>query len=162
MKNIKQILNKIGQVVWPHNTMYDRLDLLFDYFRYCDLSSEKIHIHEIDMKTQDKFVHFFFFSSLGEVDIFFMRYSIGCTRFSLKYVHYTGAYYFEIDSAEDENEVIPMLGEDLFAEQIDLSILELEEYIRSLNIDIQKIKKEYWDNKDRKFMLHKQELRKLL
>ena len=37
MKNIKQILNKIGQVVWPHNTMYDRLDLLFDYFRYCDL-----------------------------------------------------------------------------------------------------------------------------
>ena len=142
MKNIKQILNKIGQVVWPHNTMYDRLDLLFDYFRYCDLSSEKIHIHEIDMKTQDKFVHFSFLSSLGEVDIFFMRYSIGCTRFSLKYVHYTGAYYFEIDSAEDENEVIPMLGEDLFAEQIDLSILELEEYIRSLNIDIEKIKKE--------------------
>ena len=162
MKNIKQILNKIGQVVWPHNTMYDRLDLLFDYFRYCDLSSEKIHIHEIDMKTQDKFVHFSFLSSLGEVDIFFIRYSIGCTRFSLKYVHYTGAYYFEIDSAEDENEVIPMLGEDLFAEQIDLSILELEEYIRSLNINIAKIKKEYWDNKDRKFMLHKQELRKLL
>lgn len=162
MKNIKQILNKIGQFNWPHNKMYNRLDLLFDYFRYCDLNSEKIHIHKIDMKTQDKFVHFSLLSSLGEVDIFFMRYSIGCTRFSLKYVHYTGAYYFEIDSAEDENKVIPMLGEDLFAEQIDLSILELEEYIRSLNIDIEKIKKEYWDNKDRKFMLHKQELRKLL
>ena len=50
MKNIKQILNKIGQVVWPHNTMYDRLDSklfeLDDKIFACEINMDPSHRSE--------------------------------------------------------------------------------------------------------------------
>lgn len=161
---IHDILVKLGLI--KQNRMFKRLQRLYQY----TLLDEMEHLDRIkfcyiqawnaykqiwfDTPFFDK-QKFYFQSNLGTVQI---ELQLGVNLYKLNYSNYAGTKVFTITAEEDKIDVEPHLGDNLTAEEVDLALLELEEYlIKELGTfeDIQNAKEEERDK-------HKEELKKLM
>ena len=146
------------------NRMFKRLETLYYYFKYVDANEDKINILEYDMDNTDKFIYFEFKSNLGPVRISLCRYLLMELRYKLEFVNYAGANVFKIVSTNCNNWVEPYLGQDLTAKDIDLAILELEQYLQNKYGSVESVMKKVEQSKLEEqsiIKLHDSEVKKL-
>lgn len=140
--------------------MFDRLERIYNYISLIPIDDEKFKMLDCSMDSVSSVYHFEFKSELGTVRMVLTMTKIGYTCYSLEYSNYAGSKVFEVETNPGYVNVEPLLGEYLTAKDIDLAILELEEYLKSYgNID-EIIKKQ---NKEmaRLQKLHHEECKKL-
>lgn len=146
---------KKKHAVVQQNRLYDRLKRIAKYCQEVTLdSADKISINFSTEHSQ----RFYFQSALGtvQIDIYW------CDSYiEIAYANYAGTLVFFIQSDSCKNEVEPLLGETLTAHDIDLAILELEEYLMSTFGNIDEIIKTRAAQEIAKQLRHEEELRKL-
>ena len=154
MKPIKFLKRLFGL----DNVLYERLENLMLYFQNVDVDGGKIHIIEKQLDSLYPFLLFEFKTVYGTVRITLFRFYDIDRKYTFDYVDYTGCYAFKIKTSQNRTLIKPLLVGDIKAKDIDLSIYELEQYLKTQYGNIQDIlaKKE----QDRK--VHKQEVDKLV
>lgn len=140
------------------NVLYERLQIIMWYFQNIDVDERKIHILNKAFHILDPWVEFEFETGYGAVRIKLSRVYDGEHRYTFDYVDYTGCYAFEIQTSRTKTKIKPMLIGDIKAKDIDLSIYELELYLKYQYGEIRDI----LDSKERDKKLHKQEVDKLI
>ena len=121
-------MNKIlSWFMLPRKTViFSRLQKLWEYTQYFNLNDlPDIHIVEDD----NEYVVFQFESSLGTVQVKIENNMYIKSSFDLSYANYAGTTVFEIHACKYDTKVLPMLGEDLTAHDIDLALYEIEDYL---------------------------------
>ena len=125
---MEKLLVKLG-IKKPTPKMYYRLKKLITYFKIVDIASERIVVEEQD----DHYFQFKFYSKLGAVEITLEEtfYFNSEPRYTIEYVTYAGNRLFTLDCNDEHVFVSPCMGYDfnVSAKEIDLAILELEEYL---------------------------------
>ena len=142
------------------NRMYTRLSNLFNYCTYLDLNEDKIQVLEECNDVADYIVRLEFKSKLGAVRIEISKCCLG--YYTLKYTNYAGIDVFSITAYQGGNDVKPLLGKQLTAENIDLAIFELEDYLYQKYGEVQPYVDSYNKTKNVEKKLHEKELSKLL
>ena len=140
------------------NVLYERLQNIMLYFKNVDVDQGKIHVIHNELPILDPWIQFEFQTIYGTVRIKLSRIYIGEYEYIFDYVDYTGCYAFTIKTTQTRTHIKPLLIGDIKAKDIDLSIYELEQYLKSQYGDIQDI----LDMKKQEEKLHKQEVDKLV
>ena len=154
MKPIKFLKRLFGL----ENVLYERLENLMLYFQNIDVNGGKIHITEKRLDSLDPYVIFEFQTVYGAVRITLYSFYDVERKYTFDYVDYTGCYAFTIKTTQSRTLVKPLLVGDIKAKDIDLSIYELEQYLKTQYGDIQDI----LDKKEQDRKVHKQEVDKLI
>lgn len=131
---IKEFFTKIG-IIKPTPRLYYRLRNLLRYFEIVDIQSDRIV--NIDKEFEDgsyanAVVNFKFYSKLGAVEVTLRR----CECFDyyeIEYITYAGTELFTLKATDEHVYVEPCMGYEynVKAEDIDLAILELEQYLEN-------------------------------
>ena len=146
---------KKKEVAVQENRLFKRLVRISNYCNeFVINSADKINVRYSSNNQQ----HFYFQSALGTVEIELCR---GYFFVQMNYANYAGTTVFNICSNSCKNEVTPLLGEDLTAHDIDLAILELEEYLNATFGDVDEAIKARMLRENEKLAKHEEELRKL-
>lgn len=156
------------------NLMFERLKALYLYSQICSVEE----LEELDritcdnQRTTDEYgkelilekktpYRYYFNSGLGTVKIELEKdFGInGTTHYLLWYSNYAGSNVFRINATSKDLVVIPMLGENMLAQDIDLALYELESYFQvKLGTS-----KELYDKKNQEYkkqlQLHEEQLK---
>ena len=159
--SIYGILQKFGLFKEEEYRIYGRLENIWLYTEIFDLNSEKLTV--LEKPTEDD-VLLEFKSSLGTVRISLWRYFdiFQNIRYGMEYSNYAGSTVFKLYTGKTHLAAEPLLGENITADDIDLAILELEEYLEEKFGDIVTAYSEHLAEENRKKELHKKELEKLV
>ena len=146
------------------NRMFLRLETLDRYFQSCEIGDARISIIENTMKRDDGTVHFKFYSKQGPVEIVLFRYYLENRYYELDYTTYAGVKLFTIKTNKDNLEVKPCMGYsyNVSAKDIDLALLELEEYIKDNYGNIDDKWEQYQLEEKLAWESHKEQLKELL
>lgn len=139
---------------WFFNKTYKRLSRIYKY-------AETFYADTEHAGKLGKSYLIEFHSALGDVRIEIIKKDFGQYDYELSYANYAGSTVFSIQASKLEFDVSPLLSDNLSGHDVDLAVLELEEYLFLTYGDINKILKER--EKERKLNLkrHKQELKVL-
>ena len=159
---LEKLKNKIKQSQGVR--IYKRLDNLWKYTKLFNFETDKLCVLEKSIND----ILFEFNSTLGTVRIRLIHYFtydediLLEDGFKLEYSNYAGSTVFRIDTIiKKVIDIVPMLGEDLTAKDIDLAIYELEEYLFKTYGDIEEAWKKDTEYKKFQIELHKQQVKEL-
>lgn len=157
MEIIKDLWNVINP--WQETELHKRLKNLWLFSCLYDFDTDKLRTLEKD--TCSTLIEFK--SNLGTV-----RVSLELWGYSyeddirIEYSNYAGSTVFRIQADRTWTPFVePMLGEDLTAHDIDLALLEIEEYLRDTYGDINTLWEEYVEYEKNKKKLHKEQVKEL-
>lgn len=155
---LKSVWDNIKDILFPEVVeIYKRMDKLFAYIELADLNKlEKITVQPIRYNAIAEETSLSFESNLGLVKIDITKQFNGL--YSMEYANYAGTTVFELKTGPFWVEVVPMLGDELTAKDVDLAIYELEKYLYNNLGDIENIQKRQELIFNRKKDLHKKEL----
>ena len=144
----------------PYPKMYLRLRNLFRYSYLKSIETDKITMipDECIDKGMISGMYFEFKSQLGPVRV--LLYQDWLSAYCLEYTTYAG-FDFKITAHSSRIDVQPKLGQNLNAIDIDLAILELENYFAEVFGDSQTIFNEYKAEKQLIEQEHENEVQKL-
>ena len=114
------------------NRMFQRLHNLTKYFQSCEITDSRIVIIENTLNDLEGTVHFKFYTKLGPVEIVLNGFTIDAGIIhTLSYTTYAGVRLFKVRADEHGIGVEPCMGYsyNVDAKDIDLAILELENYL---------------------------------
>lgn len=145
------------------NRLFQRLQTLDKYFTVTEFKDSMIDIIENTMlEDESHCTHFKFYSNQGQVEIVLFRNNTFGT-YEISYTNYAGVKMFEIESTESENTVSPCMGYDynVSAKDIDLAILELEEFLKNTYGDVEDKWEQYQTITEVAWESHRQQLKEL-
>lgn len=147
----------------PVPKMFTRLRNLTRYFEACEITDPRITIIENTLKSVDGIVHFKFYSKQGPVEVVLSKNRIFGVSYTLKYTSYAGIKLFTV-KADDENVTVdPCMGYsyNVDAKDIDLAILELEQYLQDNYGNIDDRWEQYQLEEKLAWESHKEQLKEL-
>lgn len=146
------------------NRMFSRLETLDKYFQSCEINDSKMRVRENTLKEKDGTVLFEFISNQGTVLVNLFRYYLDGITYQFSYTTYAGIKLFEIEATRDCLDVKPCMGYsyNVDAKNIDLAILELEEYLKLTYGDIDEKWEQYQLEEKLAWESHKEQLKELL
>jgi len=139
---------------WLANKTFKRLKRIFKY----------AEVFYSDTKTVGKYGESYlieFHSALGDVRIEIKHFEFGQVDYELSYANYAGSTVFSINANTWDFDVTPLLNDDLSGHDVDLAVLELEEYLFIKYGDIDKVIRIKEKEEKEKLKRHKKELRVL-
>lgn len=143
---MRELLIKLG-LVKQTPRMYYRLDNLVKYFKILDINSERIKVEETEIEEYYSYISLKFYSKLGATEIHLSK---SINEFpgdyvKIEYITYAGTLLFMLKATESSVYVEPCMGYEfnVGAREIDLAILELEEYLKNEYGDIEVLEEGY-------------------
>jgi len=112
--------------------IYKRLENLVKYFIACEIGDSRLSIIENTKVGSDRVIHFKFYSKQGPVEIVLAKEFIMDLTYVMEYTTYSGVRLFDVKTTDWKVEVEPCMGYsyNVDAKDIDLAILELEQYLQ--------------------------------
>lgn len=159
-ENLKDGFCKMFNEGRPEIRIYGRLESLWLYADIFDLNSDKLTVLE---KPTENDLTLEFKSDQGTVRVQLVRIeNIGGFQYGLQYSNYAGSEVFEITTSPYWVKVEPNLGINITADDIDLAIFELEDYLEQTFGDLAEAYSNYIVEQRKIKELHEQELKKLV
>lgn len=146
------------------NRMFLRLETIDRYFQSCEIGDSRIVILENTIKNDDGTVKLKFYSKQGPVEIVFFRYYLEQRYYELDYTTYAGVKLFSLKTNRDNLEVKPCMGYsyNVDAKDIDLALLEFENYLQDNYGNIEDKWEQYQLEEKLAWESHKEQLKELL
>lgn len=157
METIKDLWNMINP--WRETRLHKRLKNLWLY--NCLYCFNTDRLHTLEKSGNDVLIEFK--SNLGTVRIFIDLWGYDYEDdLKMEYYNYAGSTVFRIQAGRTWTPLVePMLGENLTAHDIDLALLEIEEYLRDTYGDIDILWEEYIEYEKNKKKLHEEQVKEL-
>ena len=156
----KPIQKFIGYVPVPK--MFYRLESLMKYAKAVPFEDERLTTLEIDMQGNSNHISFQFKSDLGTVQLYLEKYDgLQGTAYELEYITYAGANLFKMHASRKNLTVVPNLGYNLKANDIDLAILEIETYLAETYGNVDEVYTNYQHTIKEENNKHLKEIEKL-
>lgn len=148
----------------PVPKMFTRLETIEKYFIACEIGDPRLTVIENKPSYGCRTIHFKFYTKQGPVEIvLFKTFLVGNLAYEMDYTTYSGVRLFKVSSTQSKVYVEPCMGYsyNIDAKDIDLAILELENYLYDNYGDINNRWEQYQLEEQLAQESHEQQLKEL-